>query len=44
MFPGSDNRYKQLGMLSYVRVCRKAKMSAINLKYIGFYVYLSSYT
>jgi len=44
MFPGSGNTDRLLGMLSYVRVCHKAKMATINRKWIGNYVYLSSYS
>jgi len=42
MFPGSDSRYRLLGILSYVWVYRQSKMAAINWKYIGHYVYLRS--
>jgi len=38
MFPGSDNRYKLLEILSYIWVCRKSKMVAINRKWIGYYI------
>jgi len=35
MFPESANRYRLLGMLYYILICRKAKMAAINRKWIG---------
>jgi len=39
-----QHRYRLLGILSYACVCHKSKMAAINRKWIGSYVYLSSYT
>jgi len=42
MFLGLDNRYRQLGKLSYACICHESKMAAINRKWIGNYVYLSS--
>ena len=44
MFAGSGNTERLVGILSEVRVCRKSKMAAINRKWIGNNVYLSSYT
>jgi len=43
MFLGSDNKDRLLGILSYVWVCRKSKMMAINRKQIRYYEYLSLY-
>jgi len=37
MFPESDNRFRLLGKLSYVWVCRKLKMALINRKSMGNY-------
>jgi len=43
MFPGSNSRYRLLGLLSYVWVCLKLKMAADNRKQIGNYSWLSTY-
>jgi len=32
IFPGLDNRFRLLGILSYVWVCRKSNTAAINRK------------
>jgi len=42
LFPGSGNTDRLLGILYYVWACRKSKMAAINWKWIGNYIYLSS--
>jgi len=43
MFPGSGDTYRLLGIQFHVWSCWNTKMTTINWKKIGNYVYLSSY-